>query len=36
MWLGVISIFRDHGYRRLRTKARLKFLMAEWGPERFR
>ena len=36
VWLGVISIFRDYGYRRLRTKARLKFLMAEWGPERFR
>ena len=26
VWLGVISIFRDYGYRRLRTKARLKFL----------
>ena len=36
VWLGVISIFRDYGYRRLRTKARLKFLLAEWGPERFR
>ena len=36
VWLGVISIFRDYGYRRLRTKARLKFLMAEWGPEKFR
>src|SRR6478736_8801329 len=36
VWHGVISIFRDYGYRRLRTKARLKFLMAEWGPARFR
>ncbi len=36
MWLGVISIFRDYGYRRLRTKARLKFLVADWGPEKFR
>lgn len=36
VWLGVISIFRDYGYRRMRTKARLKFLMAEWGPQRFR
>ncbi len=36
VWLGVISIFRDYGYRRMRTKARLKFLMAEWGPEKFR
>ncbi|MFI2261090.1 nitrite/sulfite reductase [Streptomyces tubercidicus] len=33
---GVISIFRDYGYRRLRTRARLKFLVADWGPEKFR
>ncbi|OIJ62630.1 nitrite/sulfite reductase [Streptomyces mangrovisoli] len=33
---GVISIFRDHGYRRLRTRARLKFLIADWGIEKFR
>ncbi|MEW2115472.1 nitrite/sulfite reductase [Streptomyces sp. NPDC005474] len=33
---GVISIFRDHGYRRLRTRARLKFLLADWGVEKFR
>ncbi|MDQ0868387.1 sulfite reductase (ferredoxin) [Arthrobacter sp. V1I9] len=36
VWLGVTSIFRDYGYRRMRTKARLKFLMADWGPEKFR
>ena len=36
VWWGVVRIFRDYGYRRLRNKARLKFLMAEWGPERFR
>nr|WP_246061287.1 nitrite/sulfite reductase [Lapillicoccus jejuensis] len=36
VWKGVVSIFRDHGYRRLRNKARLKFLLADWGPERFR
>ena len=36
VWKGVVSIFRDHGYRRLRNKARLKFLMAEWGAEKFR
>lgn len=36
VWAGVIGIFRDYGYRKLRTKARLKFLMADWGPERFR
>ncbi|OON80621.1 nitrite/sulfite reductase [Streptomyces tsukubensis] len=34
--VGVISIFRDYGYRRLRTRARLKFLVADWGPEKFR
>src|SRR3954449_2187554 len=36
VWHGVISIFRDYGYRRLRNKARLKFLLAEWGPAKFR
>ncbi|NNH04933.1 nitrite/sulfite reductase [Microbacterium ulmi] len=36
VWHGVAQIFRDYGYRRLRNKARLKFLLAEWGPERFR
>jgi sulfite reductase (ferredoxin) len=35
-WWGVTSIFRDYGYRRLRTRARLKFLVADWGVERFR
>jgi sulfite reductase (ferredoxin) len=29
-------VFRDHGYRRLRNRARLKFLLADWGAERFR
>jgi sulfite reductase (ferredoxin) len=36
VWAGVTSVFRDYGYRRLRHRARLKFLMADWGPERFR
>jgi sulfite reductase (ferredoxin) len=36
VWAAVTSIFRDYGYRRLRNRARLKFLMADWGPERFR
>ncbi|MBT2211403.1 MULTISPECIES: nitrite/sulfite reductase [Actinomadura] len=36
VWHGVTSIFRDYGYRRLRSRARLKFLMNDWGPERFR
>jgi len=35
-WHGVAQIFRDYGYRRLRNKARLKFLLAEWGAEKFR
>ncbi|MBH5337560.1 nitrite/sulfite reductase [Streptomyces pactum] len=33
---GVIGIFRDYGYRRLRNRARLKFLVADWGSEKFR
>lgn len=36
VWEGIISIFRDYGYRRLRTRARIKFLIADWGPEKFR
>jgi sulfite reductase (ferredoxin) len=36
VWYGVVRIFRDYGYRRLRNKARLKFLLAEWGPAKFR
>ncbi|TAL41575.1 MAG: nitrite/sulfite reductase, partial [Salinibacterium sp.] len=35
-WHGVVSIFRDYGYRRLRNKARLKFLLADWGAVKFR
>jgi sulfite reductase (ferredoxin) len=36
VWAGVVGIFRDYGYRRLRTRARLKFLVDDWGVERFR
>ena len=36
VWVGVTSIFRDYGYRRLRSRARLKFLVADWGVEKFR
>ena len=32
VWAGVVSVFRDYGYRRSRTHSRLKFLMADWGP----
>ncbi|WP_300610937.1 nitrite/sulfite reductase [Trebonia sp.] len=36
VWAAVASVFRDYGYRRLRHRARIKFLLADWGPERFR
>ncbi len=36
VWGAVVSVFRDYGYRRLRNRARLKFLVADWGVERFR
>ena len=36
VWAAVTSLFRDYGYRRLRSRARLKFLVADWGAERFR
>ncbi|HEV7213346.1 MAG TPA: nitrite/sulfite reductase [Blastococcus sp.] len=36
VWAACTSIFRDYGYRRQRNRARIKFLMADWGPEKFR
>ncbi|MEW2381712.1 nitrite/sulfite reductase [Micromonospora sp. NPDC047707] len=36
VWAGVVGIFRDYGYRRLRNRARLKFLVADWGVAKFR
>jgi sulfite reductase (ferredoxin) len=36
VWAAVTALFRDYGYRRLRHRARIKFLVADWGPERFR
>ncbi|WP_024793275.1 nitrite/sulfite reductase [Tomitella biformata] len=36
VWEGVTKVFRDYGYRRLRGKARLKFLVKDWGPEKVR
>jgi sulfite reductase (ferredoxin) len=36
VWEGVIGIFRDYGYRRLRSRARIKFLVQDWGIEKFR
>ena len=32
----ICAIFRDHGNRDSRARARLKFLLEEWGPQRFR
>jgi sulfite reductase (ferredoxin) len=36
VWAAVTSVFRDYGYRRLRSKARMKFLIKDWGIEKFR
>jgi sulfite reductase (ferredoxin) len=36
VWAGIISVFRDYGYRRLRHRARIKFLVADWGATEFR
>ncbi|MFC4564732.1 nitrite/sulfite reductase [Nocardiopsis mangrovi] len=36
VWAGVCSVFRDYGYRRLRHRARIKFLVKDWGAAKFR
>ncbi|WP_127783454.1 nitrite/sulfite reductase [Rhodococcus sp. X156] len=36
VWEGVVSVFRDYGYRRLRSRARIKFLIKDWGAAEFR
>ncbi|MCB0948919.1 MAG: nitrite/sulfite reductase [Mycobacterium sp.] len=36
VWEGVTALFREYGYRRLRSKARMKFLVKDWGVEKFR
>ena len=36
VWGGVTRLFRDYGYRKSRNRARLKFLVADWGAEKFR
>lgn len=33
--IGVTTLYRDHGYREKRHHARLKFLIADWGVEKF-
>ena len=32
---AVVAIYRDYGYRRSRSKARLKFLIEDWGVDKF-
>jgi ferredoxin-nitrite reductase len=34
--IGVTSIFRDYGYREKRHLARLKFLVNDWGADKFK
>ncbi|MDO5628127.1 MAG: nitrite/sulfite reductase [Mobilicoccus sp.] len=36
VWHAVVQLFRDYGYRRLRNKARLKYLVQDWGAEKTR
>ncbi|CAK6474338.1 nitrite/sulfite reductase [Peribacillus castrilensis] len=33
---AITTIFRDFGYREKRHRSRLKFLVADWGPEQFK
>lgn len=36
VWAGVVGVFREYGYRRLRSRARSKFLIKDWGPAEYR
>ncbi|WP_155374480.1 nitrite/sulfite reductase [Catellatospora vulcania] len=36
VYAAVARLFRDYGYRRLRARARIKFLVADWGVAKFR
>ena len=36
VWAAVAAVFRDYGYRRLRHRARIKFLISDWGAPKFR
>ncbi|REF30734.1 sulfite reductase (ferredoxin) [Calidifontibacter indicus] len=36
VWYAVVRLFRDYGYRRLRARARLKFLVDDWGAAKVR
>ncbi|MEH6942515.1 nitrite/sulfite reductase [Bacillus sp. JJ722] len=34
--VAITTIFRDYGYREKRVRSRLKFLIADWGVEKFK
>jgi len=34
--VGITEVFREWGYRRARNRARMKFLVQDWGPIKFR
>lgn len=34
--VAITTLYRDHGYREKRHRARLKFLIADWGVEKFK
>ncbi|GAB3496171.1 nitrite/sulfite reductase [Flexivirga lutea] len=36
VWVSVVRLFRDYGYRRSRNRARMKFLVADWGTAKYR
>jgi ferredoxin-nitrite reductase len=36
LFTALLRVFRDHGPREKRTQARLKWLLMDWGEERFR
>lgn len=36
VWEAAVRLFQEYGYRRLRARARLKFLVADWGAARVR
>ena len=36
VWVATVRLFREYGYRRLRNRARMKFLVGAWGVEKFR
>ena len=36
VWQGIVELFRDYGYRKSRTKSRLKYLVKDLGVTEFR